>query len=117
MIIMPKNAKDYPTIIACIKRNFTKSLNSELRQELARNLSISKKKNHESGVWHRRHYEHTIRNQEELNHITDYIHFNPVKHGCVQKTKDWPYSSFMKFVDKGHYDMNWCDFTEDIDYD
>jgi len=117
MIIMPQKATDYPTIIACLKRNFSKSLPKDIRQKLAQHLSSSKRKNYESGVWHRRYYEHTIRNQKELNHITDYIHYNPVKHGYVKKVKDWQYSSFMKFVDKGFYDDNWCDFSEKIDYD
>ena len=76
----------------------------------------TKVKKGESGVWHRRFYEHTIRDQEELNALTDYIHYNPVKHELVKRAKDWKYSSFLKFVDKGFYDENWCDFTESIDY-
>ncbi|MBL4658813.1 MAG: transposase [Alcanivoracaceae bacterium] len=117
MIIMPNVAKEYPTIIACIKRDFTKSLDKATRIKLKQNLSLSKRNKIESGVWQRRYFEHTIRNQEELNHFTDYIHFNPVKHGCVQKAIDWPYSSFVKFVSNGYYDESWCDFTEGHDYE
>ncbi len=116
IIILPNISKQYPTIIACIKRNFTNSLDKELRQQLAKDLSPSKIKKGESGVWHRRFYEHTIRHQEELNHITDYIHYNPVKHQYVERVRDWQYSSFLKFVDNGYYDKNWCDFTECVDY-
>ncbi len=116
MIVLPEISKQYPTIIACIKRNFTKSLNEEVRLQLAKDLSPSKIKKGESGVWHRRFYEHTIRNQEELNHFTDYIHYNPVKHGYANVAKDWQYSSFSKFVAKGYYERNWCDFTESVDY-
>ncbi len=116
MIILPETSKEYPINIACIKRNFTNSLDDGIRQKLAKDLSPSKIKKGESGVWHGRFYEHTIRSQEELNHITDYIHYNPVKHGYVNAVKDWKYSSFLKFVAKGHYDKNWCDFTESVDY-
>ena len=117
MIICPKSAKHYPLIVSSIKRNFTLLLNNKIKASLKKNLSESKIKKRESGVWHRRFYEHTIRNQEELNNTTDYIHYNPVKHGYVQKAKDWKYSSFLKFVKNGMYDKNWCDFTELIDYD
>lgn len=117
VIIKPNVATEYPTIIACIKRNFTKSFDKPTRIKLKKNLSLSKRNKMESGVWQRRYFEHTIRNQEELNHFTDYIHYNPVKHGCVQKAIDWPYSSFVKFVGNGHYDENWCDFTESHDYE
>lgn len=116
IIILPKKCKEYPIIIACIKRNFTNLLDEKLRLKLAEKLSQSKIKKGESGVWHRRFYEHTIKSQEELNHITDYIHYNPVKHGYVKSVKDWQYSSFMKFVKKGYYDKKWSDFTESIDY-
>lgn len=61
----------------------------------------------EKGIWQRRYYEHTIRDEEDLNRHLDYIHYNPVKHGCVEKVKDWEFSSFDKFVEKKNYDINW----------
>lgn len=33
----------------------------------------------------------------------DYIHYNPVKHGCAKSVKDWPYSTFHQLVEKGVY--------------
>ena len=88
----------------------------ELREELAKEISQSKINKNESGVWHRRFYEKTLTSQEELNHITDYVHFNPVKHGLVQRAVDWEYSSFRKFVKGGFYQEDWCDFSENEDY-
>lgn len=116
MIINPKTSTDYPLIVSCIKRNFTNLLDGEIKEKLKSNLSSSKIKKRESGVWHRRFYEHTIRNQQELNAITDYIHYNPVKHGYAPRAKDWEYSSFLKFVKKECYDEDWCDYTEITDY-
>ena len=40
------------------------------------------------------------------NHF-DYIHYNPVKHGLVRQVKEWPWSSFFKYVRKGFYDVEW----------
>ncbi|MCB1936953.1 MAG: hypothetical protein KDF59_13540 [Nitrosomonas sp.] len=37
----------------------------------------------------------------------DYIHYNPAKHGHVKQVKDWPYSSFHRFVGKKIYPMDW----------
>ena len=36
--------------------------------------------------------------------------------------KDWPYSSFKKFVQNGYYEMNWCNFNDkykinELDYE
>jgi putative transposase len=34
-----------------------------------------------------------IRNHAHLHTIFNYIHYNPVKHGCVSDPMDWPWSS------------------------
>ncbi len=112
MILKAQNITEYPRIVSLIKIFFTKSLPSDLRLELSKEVSLSKIKKRESGVWQRRYYEQTIRNESELNHLTDYIHYNPVKHDLVEKPCDWQNSSFMKFVEGGFYDVNWCDFTQ-----
>mgnify|MGYP002624203608 CR=1 FL=1 len=43
-------------------------------------LSDSKIKKGEKGVWQRRYWEHTIRNETDLYKHLDYIHFNPIKY-------------------------------------
>lgn len=58
-------------------------------------------------IFQRRYWEHTIRNEEELNEQINYIHYNPVKHGYVHSVKDWDFSSFHKFVQLGLYEENW----------
>ena len=117
MIINPENKNDYPRIVSSIKREFSKQLDDKIKSELAKTLTLSQIKHRESGVWQRRFYEHTIRNQNDLNHLTDYIHFNPVKHGLVNKAIDWKHSSFKKILKNKYYTENWCDFTENTNYD
>ena len=66
------------------------------------------------------YWEHTIRDENELNNHINYIHYNPVKHGYAKSVNDWEYSSFHKFVKKGLYDINWgsnTDIKEIIDLD
>ena len=63
-------------------------------------------------IWQRRYWEHTIINKEDLYKHIDYIHYNSMKHyGIIPK--NWEFSSFYRFVEKGYYEKDWCNF-EDI---
>ena len=59
------------------------------------------------GVWQPRFIEHTIRDEQDLLQHADYIHYNPVKHGYAKSPKDWPWSSFRRYVISGDYPENW----------
>jgi putative transposase len=52
----------------------------------------------EKDIWQRRFWEHSIRSEDEWIRHMDYIHYNPVKHGFVQKPEDWLYSSYKYWV-------------------
>ena len=58
-------------------------------------------------MWQRRYWEHTIRSEEDFERHMDYIHINPVKHQLAATPKDWPHSTFLDWVSKGRYDINW----------
>jgi len=62
----------------------------------------------EYNVWQRRFWEHTLRDERDLQAHVDYIHYNPVKHGLVTRVGDWPYSSFHRFVRMGWLDADWA---------
>ena len=62
----------------------------------------------ERGIWQRRYWEHTIRDEDDLARHIDYIHFNPVKHGHVTRVAAWPYSSFHRMVRLGLYPADWA---------
>ena len=70
-------------------------------------LSASYRARQEKGIWQRRFYEHQIRDEEDFQRHMDYLHYNPVKHGLVQRVVDWPYSSFHRLVQQGIYPANW----------
>jgi REP-associated tyrosine transposase len=61
----------------------------------------------ERGVWQRRFWEHTVRDDEDWRRHVDYIHYNPVKHGYAARVADWPYSSFHRYVRVGAYPRDW----------
>lgn len=66
--------------------------------------------NAEFGNW-----EHTIRDDEDFARHVDYIHFNAVKHGYVERPQDWPYSSFHRLVRAGTYPREWSRRADDPD--
>jgi len=53
-------------------------------------------------------WEHTIRDENDLEAHFDYIHYNPVKHGLCAKVSDWPWSTFHRWVQVGHYSIHWA---------
>jgi putative transposase len=69
--------------------------------------SNSRHKRNERTFWQRRFWEHQIRDDDDMARHVDYVHWNPLKHGLVKVVKDWPYSSFHKYVAKGAYPNDW----------
>jgi putative transposase len=62
----------------------------------------------ERGIWQRRFWEHTIRDEADFQAHLDYVHINPLKHGWVDCVADWPYSTFHRYVAEGIYPANWA---------
>lgn len=112
MILKIDNIKEYPKIIYSFKNYISRKISEEVTEINKERLSDSKKKRKEKGIWQRRYWEHTIRDENDLYKHLDYIHYNPIKHRYVKKAKDWKYSSFNKFVKLGYYDENWCNFED-----
>ena len=46
-------------------------------------ISQSRAARGERGIWQRRYWEHTLRDEGDFARHVDYIHYNPVKHGYV----------------------------------
>ena len=76
--------------------------------------SLSRVSKGERGIWQRRFWEHTIRDDRDYGVHMDYIHFNPVKHGLVADVAHWPYSSFHRCVAEGLYPAGWAGGTMEV---
>ncbi len=103
---LPSGDDRYPLRWRWIKREFTRAWLAMGGEEQTR--STSRVRQRRRGVWQRRYWEHTIVDEVDLETHFDYIHFNPVKHGLVDRPSDWPWSSFHRWVRAGHYDPNWA---------
>jgi putative transposase len=98
---LPEGDAEYPLRWSLIKSGFTRGLKAEAAR------SPSKIAKRERGIWQRRYWEHAIRDDADLERHVDYIHFNPVKHGYVSRVRDWPHSSFHRYVRKGVLPADW----------
>ncbi len=102
---LPSGDTDYSDRWKSIKSRFTENWLAAGGGEAGR--SPSRLAKGERGVWQRRFWERSVRDEEELDRCCDYIHFNPVKHGHASRPGDWPWSSFRRFVRAGHYPADW----------
>lgn len=111
---MPENDANYSMRWSQIKRLTTQACPQYYLTKSE--LSYSKSKRHERGIWQRRFLEHQIRDESDFIRHMDYLHYNPVKHGLVKRVTDWPYSSFHRCVREGFYAEDWgggsIDFSE-----
>jgi putative transposase len=102
---LPFEDKDYPRRWGWIKKEFTKAWLNLGKPEAQ--VTASKRGDRRHGVWQRRFWEHVLRDDNDYERHCDYIHHNPVKHRLVRCPRDWPYSSFHRFVKAGDYDADW----------
>lgn len=107
LILNVESTDSYSSIISYIKAYFSRNVNESELLNIKQKLTPSKIKKRKKGVWQRRFFEHTIRDEQDLYNHLDYIHYNPVKHGVAKNIKDWDYSSFQKFVKQNWYELNW----------
>ncbi len=107
LILNLPETTNYSSVIALVKSYFSRGLKDDELLKINGKLSQSKINKREKGVWQRRFYEHTIRDEQDLYNHLNYIHYNPVKHSLVKNVRDWKYSSFPKFVKKYWYESDW----------
>ncbi|MHC1725049.1 MAG: transposase [Syntrophobacteraceae bacterium] len=108
---LPNGDSDYSQRRRRIKAGFSHAL------PLGERVNSSCKMKGERGVWQRRFWEHTIRDEDDLKNHLDYIHYNPVKHGLVQRVSEWPHSTFHHYVQRGIYTVDWGGFKAGLDGD
>jgi putative transposase len=98
---LPEGDADYSGRWRAIKAGFTQEL-------VRRGLPLPRNDKGEYDLWQRRFWEHTVRDETDLARHVDTIHYNPVKHGLVEQVKDWPWSSFHRYVRRGWVAEDWA---------
>jgi putative transposase len=100
VMTLPADDADYPNRWHLIKRRFTTAI-------VKAGAPVARRQNGEYALWQRRFWEHTIRDERDLERHIDYIHFNPVKHGLVARVAEWPHSTFHRYVRRGLLPQDW----------
>jgi putative transposase len=106
LLTLPPGDADFATRIMLVKKRFSEMAKNRMGLSEAPDTRRAERRG-EAGFWQRRYWEHSIRNDADFRHHLDYMMFNPVKHGLVQRVADWPYSSFHRLVRQGVYPSNW----------
>lgn len=94
---LPEGDVDFSTRWKRIKGVFSKHCAAQGQ------VSPSKARRGEKGIWQRRFWEHAISGPADFRTHVEYCHFNPVKHGLVERAEDWPYSTLHRDMRKGRY--------------
>jgi putative transposase len=101
ILTLPLGDVDYSGRWRRIKGSFSSQL-------IASGVATKHYRNGELALWQRRFWEHTVRDDGDFERHVDYIHYNPVKHGLVRSVRDWPHSSFHRYVRNGILPEDWA---------
>lgn len=102
---LPPGDVDFSTRWNQIKGRFSKTWLAAWGVEATPGTRRSSRR--ERGVWQRRFFEHCCRDEADYRRCVDYVHINPLKHGLVDRVRDWPWSSFHRYVKLGEYARDW----------
>lgn len=53
-----------------------------------------------------------VDNDEQLLHLTRYVHLNPRTAGLVKKAENWPYSSYTEYINPKMIQFPLCQFSD-----
>lgn len=100
---LPPDDADYATRWCLVKSWFTRHCDAAVRTR----PNAARLRRGEQAIWQHRYWEHLLRDESDYRRHVEYIHYNPVKHGYVDRPSDWPYSSFRRFVASGLLTEDW----------
>ncbi len=102
-------------------RNIKSRLTRQIEAESRPAVSARRRHKQEQAIWQSRFWEHRIRDEEDYSRHVDYIHYNPVKHGYVERPADWPHSSIHRYIRDGILPAHWgsgaMDFPEHVGHE
>ena len=100
VVTLPPGDINYSGRIRFIKSRFTRAV-------AASGVMLNRNARGECDLWQRRFWEHTIRDELDMENHINYVHINPVKHGYVTRAVDWPHSSIHRYIKAGWMTPDW----------
>lgn len=95
LMVRPTGQSNFSAIMQSTKRNFT--------LDYKKRIGVSGRMK----FWQKGFWDHVIRDELDFVRHLDYIHYNPVRHGLVDKPEAWPDSSFAYWQQQGGYPARW----------
>lgn len=65
-------------------------------------------------LWQSRFKNIGVQTDEQLLHLTRYLHLNPVSDNLVKKPEDWKLSSYREFLGEADEDKKICNYTKHL---
>jgi putative transposase len=73
------------------------------------------KYNRKGHLWESNYKKVLIETDEQLFHLTRYIHLNPFTAGIVKRVEDWEFSSYKEYLNSGKIFLKICYFEDLIE--
>ncbi|MFQ5668762.1 MAG: transposase [Candidatus Binatia bacterium] len=103
---LPPGEDEYSKRWGWIEKEFTKWwLRSGGREQPQ---TAGRRRDRRRGVWLPKFWEHTLESEDDFERHFDYAHYNPLKHGYARCPRDWPCTSFHRWVRRGVYPEDWA---------
>jgi putative transposase len=102
-----------PTHIHLILRQLEKdgisSFMSKVLNSYTRYFNVKNKR--KGPLWESRFKNVEVRTDEQLLHLTRYIHLNPVTANLVEEPHDWSFSSYVEYLGKKQVEESVCSYS------
>jgi len=88
-------------------------LMSDLENSYSRYFNLRHKR--KGPLWESRFKSVPVSSNEQLLHLSRYIHLNPVSADIVKKPEDWKFSSYHEYLKRSSYEKGNCEFRDIVD--
>lgn len=100
-------------IVKQLRNNGISSTISKMSNSYARYLNTKIKRH--GPLWMGRFKSVLIVSDEQLLHVTRYLHLNPTTANLVKAPEDWPWSSYAEYINPNQVKYPLCQFSELMD--
>ena len=90
-----------------LKQNIDGGISEYMKRMLISYTKSFNKKHKRTGpLWASRFKNISVKDDEQLLHLTRYIHLNPTSAGLAEKPEEWKYSSYNSYISKNNSTIN-----------
>lgn len=100
-------------ILQQLKTNGIARFMSNVLNSYSRYFNVKHKR--KGPLWQGRYKKILVESDEQLEHLTRYIHLNPVTAYLVDRPELWQYSSYREYIENIKKDEQMCDFASLLD--